>query len=39
MNAHAKYFGLLKSPDKLREQDDIWYKICQDTHWQYHSSL
>jgi hypothetical protein len=39
MKAHANYFGLLKSPDKLREQDDIWYKICQDTNWHYHSSL
>jgi hypothetical protein len=28
-------FLLLKSPEKLREQDIIWKKICSDLKWQY----
>ena len=38
MEHHAEYFGLLKSKDKLREQDIIWGKICRDMGWLYHSS-
>lgn len=39
MEIHAKYFGLLKSKDKLREQDVIWYKICCDMGWRYYPSV
>jgi predicted RNA-binding Zn-ribbon protein involved in translation (DUF1610 family) len=39
MNQHAKYFGLLKSKEKLREQDIIWSKICKDMGWKFHSSF
>jgi len=36
---YAKYFGLLKSKDKLRSQDSIWSKICKDMNWKFHSSF
>lgn len=39
MDNYAKYFGLLKSKDKLREQDAIWSKICKDMGWKYHPSI
>jgi len=39
MESHAKYFKLLKSKDKLREQDAIWSKICKDMSWKYYPSL
>ena len=39
MNEHAKYFNLLKSKEKLREQDFIWKKICYDMQWKFHSSF
>lgn len=39
MNQHAKYFSLLKSKEKLREQDNIWSKICKDLGWHFHSSF
>lgn len=39
MKEHAKYFGLLKSKEKLREQDIIWSKICKDMEWPFHSSF
>lgn len=39
MVEHAKYFGLLKSKEKLREQDAIWNKICKDLGWQFYSSF
>lgn len=35
----AKYFGLLKSRDKLKMQDLIWKKICIDLGWPYHPSF
>ena len=35
---NAKYFGLLKSRDKLKMQDLIWRKICSDLDWPYHPS-
>jgi len=38
MNNHAKYFTLLKSKDKLKLQDKIWEKICNDLKWPFHSS-
>ena len=36
---NAKYFGLLKSRDKLKMQDLIWRKICLDLGWPYHPSF
>lgn len=39
MPEHAKYFGLLKSKEKLREQDAIWFKICKDLKWTFYSSF
>jgi hypothetical protein len=39
MDEHAKYFGLLKSKEKLREQDIIWNKICKDMDWRFFSSF
>ena len=36
---HAKYFNLLKSFDKLKQQDIIWKKICNDLNWEFHSSF
>jgi hypothetical protein len=38
MPKHAKYFSLLKSKDKLREQDIIWNKICKEMNWKYYAS-
>lgn len=38
MHNHAKYFTLLKSKDKLKLQDKIWEKICNDLGWPFHSS-
>lgn len=34
----ANYFKLLKSPDKLKQQERIWEKICYDLDWAYHGS-
>uniref|UniRef100_A0A6C0H8E8 Uncharacterized protein n=1 Tax=viral metagenome TaxID=1070528 RepID=A0A6C0H8E8_9ZZZZ len=31
-------FTLLKDPDKIMENDLIWYKICKHLNWQYISS-
>lgn len=39
MFEHAKYFNLLKSKEKLREQDIIWKKICADMGWVFYSSF
>jgi predicted RNA-binding Zn-ribbon protein involved in translation (DUF1610 family) len=34
-----KCFPLLKSREKLRLQDKIWKKICEDLRWQYYPSI
>lgn len=34
-----EYFPLLKSREKLHQQDIIWEKICKDLKWQYIPSL
>ena len=34
-----EYFPLLKSREKLQQQDVIWKKICQELEWQYIPSL
>lgn len=33
------YFPLLKSRDKLKQQDKIWEKICKDLKWQFIPSI
>jgi len=38
MPNHAKYFPLLKSKEKLRNQDVVWKKICKYNGWEYHPS-
>jgi hypothetical protein len=35
---HAKYFKLLKSPTKMKEQESIWKLICDDKGWDYYGS-
>ena len=35
---YLPYFNLLKSKDKLHQQDKIWKKICIDLGWKYYSS-
>ena len=32
---YLQYFPLLKSKEKLYQQDVIWKKICNDLHWEY----
>lgn len=34
-----KCFPLLKSRDKLRQQDDIWKRICKDLTWEFIPSI
>lgn len=34
----ADHFKLLKSPTKMKEQQNIWRKICKKLGWKYHSS-
>lgn len=38
MKNHSKYFPLLKSREKLRTQDTIWKKICEELNWKFYSS-
>ncbi len=35
MDEFLKHFSLLKSREKLAEQDKIWRKICKDLKWQF----
>lgn len=35
---YLPYFNLLKSKDKLHQQDKTWKKICADLGWKYYSS-
>ena len=35
----AKLFQLLKNDEKLRNQDEIWKKICYELNWQYIPSV
>ena len=35
MDDFLKHFSLLKSREKLAEQDKIWKKICEELKWQY----
>lgn len=34
----AEHFKLLKSPAKMKEQENIWRKMCKELGWKYHSS-
>lgn len=34
---YAKYFKILKSETKLKEQEKIWKQICMDLGWKYHA--
>lgn len=34
-DSYLQYFPLLKSKEKLYQQDVIWKKICQDLRWEY----
>jgi hypothetical protein len=34
-----KYFPLLKSRDKLHQQEQIWKKICDDLGWKFVRSI
>lgn len=36
---YKKYFPLLKSRDKLNQQDKIWKKITEKLNWEYIPSL
>ena len=37
--AFRQYFPLLKSREKLQQQDFIWKKICNDLEWEYIPSI
>jgi len=39
LDDYLSYFPLLKSQDKLRDQDYIWKLICADLKWQYFPSM
>jgi hypothetical protein len=39
MPENAIFFPLLKSKEKLREQDATWNKICRDLNWTFYSSF
>lgn len=36
---HSNFFYLLKSKEKLRDQDNTWAKICKDMNWKFYSSF
>jgi len=35
MDEYLECFPLLKSREKLQQQDNIWEKICWDLQWEY----
>ena len=39
MNEYLVYFPLLKSREKLYQQDLIWKNICNDLNWQFINSI
>jgi len=39
LDEYLKCFPLLKSRDKLRQQDMIWKKICKDCKWKFYPSV
>lgn len=36
---YLKFFPLLKSRDKLHQQEQIWQKICEDLGWTFYRSI
>jgi len=36
---YCKYFHLLKSREKLHQQDQVWKKICEELGWQFIESV
>jgi hypothetical protein len=36
---YLKYFPLLKSREKLHQQEEIWKKICKDLGWKFYRSI
>ena len=38
-DAFLKYFPLLKSKEKLYQQDQVWQKICKEMRWQFIRSM
>jgi len=34
-DSYLKHFPLLKSKEKLHQQDVIWKNICKDLHWEF----
>lgn len=38
-NEYLKYFPLLKSREKMYEQDEIWKNICKELKWKFISSI
>jgi hypothetical protein len=39
LDEYKKCFPLLKSREKLRDQDKIWKKMCTQLHWKYYPSI
>jgi RNase P subunit RPR2 len=39
LDNYVKCFPLLKSRTKLRIQDEMWKKICEDCKWQFYPSV
>lgn len=39
MSEYLEYFPLLKSKEKLSNQDDIWKKVCNDLGWKFDPSI
>ncbi len=39
LDEFVKSFPLLKSRQKLRTQDEIWKKICQECKWEFYPSV
>lgn len=39
LDEFTNYFPLLKSREKLKVQDAIWKKICEDLNWDYFPSI
>lgn len=39
LDEFVKYFPLLKSREKLKLQDELWEKICNDLNWEFYPSV
>ena len=38
-NEYLMYFPLLKSKEKVKTQDEIWKKVCEDLNWPFYPSV